>query len=168
MLIFLRILGKSLRNFSEMLKSIFGFEGQALLVNNIQIQPGLKAKLPLINLLFKSSIEHLRERLSDFRDKKFENSPRVRQILHRVNSLICTPKKQQSSSITIKSITALDHSRLGLEIQILPKRNNRASCPPTPPLFYKVNWTAPKFNLMLHRSPLEDTIVLGGSQLYTL
>ena len=38
-------------------------------------------------------------------------------ILHRVDSLVCTPKKQQSSSITFKSCNqmALDRSRLGLE-----------------------------------------------------
>ena len=33
----------------------------------------------------------LRQRLSDFSEKEFD-SPRVKQILYRVNSLICTPK----------------------------------------------------------------------------
>ena len=35
----------------------------------------------------------LRERLSDFREKSFANSPRAKQILHRVNGIICTPKE---------------------------------------------------------------------------
>ena len=46
----------------------------------------------------------LRQRLSDFREKYFD-SPRVKQILNRVNSLICTPK----------TAIMFDHSRLGLE-----------------------------------------------------
>ena len=47
----------------------------------------------------------LRERLSDFR---------VRQILHRVDSLICTPKNSLRSHS--RAIMALSHSRLSVEI----------------------------------------------------
>ena len=56
----------------------------------------------------------LKERHSDFREKYFAKNPRVNQILYQVYSLICTPKKQQSSSITFKSHNgqALDHPRL--------------------------------------------------------
>ena len=46
----------------------------------------------------------LRERLSDFR---------VKQILHRVDSLICTPKNSFRSHL--RAIMALDHSRLSVE-----------------------------------------------------
>ena len=46
------------------------------------------------------TLEHIHmtfegKRLSDFRETLFANSPRVNQILDRVDSLICAPKKQQ-------------------------------------------------------------------------
>ena len=60
---------------------------------------------------------------------KLANSPRVNQILHRVDILICTPKKQQSSSITFKSHKlALDHSRLSLENKFLENKSGPIVC----------------------------------------
>ena len=55
-----------------------------------------------------------RERLSDFREKKIANSPRVNQIVHRVDNLICTPISNHLRS-HFRAIMALDHNRLGLE-----------------------------------------------------
>ena len=49
-----------------------------------------------------------------------------------------------------RAIMALDHSRLGLENKFFPNKITR-SRPATTPLFYKVNWTAPKCNFMLRR-----------------
>ena len=66
----------------------------------------------------------LREKLSDFREKQFD-SPRVKQILHRVIVLYVHPK------IAIM----FDHSRLGLENKFFP---NKITQSPTT-LIYKVN-----------------------------
>ena len=80
----------------------------------------------------------MRERLSDFIGQ-IAKSPRLKQILNQVNSLIYTPpshiqlKKKQSS-------TTFGHGGLGLE---------QPSHPSTQPLIYKVNWTAPKYNFLL-------------------
>ena len=80
----------------------------------------------------------------------------MNKILHRVDSLICTPpppppkKKQESSSITLKSHKlALDGSRLGLENKFLENKwsriflrslknlpNNLGACKPTLYTFY--------------------------------
>ena len=55
-------------------------------IHNIQVQPGLTAKVPLINLQFKSNNKLVIHKSVNFR-------ARVKEILHGVNSLICTPKK---------------------------------------------------------------------------
>ena len=46
--------------------------------------------------------------------------------------------------------------------QIFPKQNNPVAQAPTPPLFYQVNWTAPKYNFMLL-----EVIIDYGSALVT-
>ena len=61
--------------------------------------------------------------------------PRVNQILHQVYSLICTPKKEQPSSITFKSHNgqALDHRRL-----IRPGKKIRPNSLRSTSLLYKI------------------------------
>ena len=61
--------------------------------------------------------------------------PRVNQILHQVYSLICTPKKEQPSSITFKSHNgqALDHRRL-----IRPGKKIRPNFLRSTSLLYKI------------------------------
>ena len=80
-----------------------------------------------------------RERLSDFREKIIckQFKLRVNLILHRVDSLICTPKKQHSQKrresgiwepLLWTLIMALDHSRLGLENKFLENKSGRIFC----------------------------------------
>ena len=67
----------------------------------------------------------------------------MKQILHRVNSLICTPK----NSNHVRSM------QIRPEKQILPKQNN--------PVANHLNFIT---TLILYRSFMKHTIVLGGSQ----
>ena len=63
--------------------------------------------------------------MSDFSVKQFANSPRVNQILHRVDSLICTHTKNSNHLRSHwRDIMVLDYSRLGLENKFLG--NNQA------------------------------------------
>ena len=77
------------------------------------------------------TLEHihvnLRERLSDFREKWFANSPRVNQNLQRVDSLICTHTKKNRGHLRshLRTLMALDHSRLGLENKFLEKKSGQ-------------------------------------------
>ena len=67
----------------------------------------------------------------------------MKQILHRVNSLICTPK----NSNHVRSM------QIRPEKQILPKQNN--------PVANHLNFIT---TLILYSSFMKHTIVLGGSQ----
>ena len=61
----------------------------------------------------------LRERLSDFR---------VKEILHRVDSLIYTPPKNSTDNHLwshFRAIMALDHGRLGVESKFLENKSGR-------------------------------------------
>ena len=61
----------------------------------------------------------LRERLSDFR---------VKQILHRVDSLICTPKKKSTGNLLrshLRAIMVVDHSSLGVENKFMENKSGR-------------------------------------------
>ena len=67
--------------------------------------------------------------MSDFSVKQFANSPRVNQILHRVNSLICTHTKNCNHLRSHwRDIMALDYSRLGLENKFLENKSGRIFC----------------------------------------
>ena len=67
--------------------------------------------------------------MSDFSVKQFANSPRVNQILHRVNSLICTRTKNCNHLRSHwRDIMALDYSRLGLENKFLENKSGRIFC----------------------------------------
>ena len=62
----------------------------------------------------------LREKLSDFRENNLKTVQEWNKSYIELIALYVHPKKQQSSSTTIKSITALDYSRLGLENKFFP------------------------------------------------
>ena len=52
----------------------------------------------------------------------------MKQILHRVNSLIVHPKDSNYLRSHLRAIMALDHSRLGLENNFLAKKSGRTFC----------------------------------------
>ena len=67
--------------------------------------------------------------MSDFSVKQFANSPRVNQILHRVDSLICTHTKNSSHLRSHwRDIMVLDYSRLGPENKFLENKSGRIFC----------------------------------------
>ena len=67
--------------------------------------------------------------MSDFSVKQFANSPRVNQILHRVDSLICTHTKNSSHLRSHwRDIMVLDHCSLGLENKFLENSSGRIFC----------------------------------------